>query len=209
MKRCVVVYVILIVSLLTLLAACGEEPRPRLDPRTLPTITPTPVTPVPGQGEYLMPLQGGQTVVPDDGRYTFVVPTGWYSIDVSIAEEFWVEPPAVAGEDPQITVNIVRENLSGIENPRQYAEIGQKHGAQMYSSIVTISSAPVRVGDRPAWRWLFTANVGAKGTLFYQLFIIDGRQGFVLTGSAPATGDERALQALFDSIAGSLQFVRG
>ena len=42
-----------------------------------------------------------------------------------------------------------------------------------------------------------------------KLFIIDGRQGFVLTGSAPRHADERAMQALFDSIAGSLTFVRG
>ncbi|HEY5864399.1 MAG TPA: hypothetical protein VI542_02435, partial [Candidatus Tectomicrobia bacterium] len=99
--------------------------------------------------------------------------------------------------------------IDGIENPRQYAEVGQQHGADIYPGVVTISSAAVRVGDRPAWRWLFTADIGEGGTLFYQLFIIDGRQGFVLTGSAPKDADQRTLQALFDSIAGSLTFVRG
>jgi hypothetical protein len=117
--------------------------------------------------------------------------------------------PAATGAEPEVTVNVVRETLDGVENPRQYAEVGQEHGKEIYKSIVTISSAAVRVGDRPAWRWLFTADIGAEGTLYYQLFIIDGRQGFILTGSAPRTSDERAIQALFDSIAGTLTFVRG
>jgi hypothetical protein len=194
--------------LLTVVSACGGEPRARLDPATLPTITPTVATAVAGQGELLAPLPPGQIVVPEDGRYTFVVPDDWYAIDAGIAEEYWVQPPQ-AGSEPEVAVNMVRESIEGIENSRQYAEIGKEHGSEIYPGVVTISSAAVRVGDRPAWRWLFTADIGDGGTLFYQLFIIDGRQGFVLTGSAPMNADERAIQALFDSIAGSLTFVRG
>lgn len=193
---------------ISLVAACGGDPQPRLDPATLPTITPTPATPVVGQGEVLPALTDGQHVTPEDGRYTFLVPPDWYSLDAGIAEQYWVQPPA-AGESPQVSVNVVRESIGSVENARQYAELGREHGEEIYQGVITISSAPVRVGDRPAWRWLFTADVGSGGTLFYQLFIIDGRQGFVITGSAPKDADERQMQALFDSIAGSLTFIRG
>jgi hypothetical protein len=200
-------WVMLLVIPGIIISGCGKD-RPRLDPATLPTITPTVATPGAGDGEYLIPLQQGQTVEPDDGRYTFLVPSDWTSVDAEIAEEFWVEPPA-GDTDPQVTFNVVRESLNGIENPRQYAEVGQEHAQQIYPSISTISSELVRVGNRPAWRWIFTASVGSGGKFFYQVFIIDGRQGFVLTGSAPKNADPASMTNLFDSIAGSMTFVRG
>jgi hypothetical protein len=44
---------------------------------------------------------------------------------------------------------------------------------------------------------------------YYQYFVLDGAQGFVLTGTAPSAADHSATQRLFDGIAGSLTFVRG
>jgi hypothetical protein len=187
--------------------ACGGEKTPT---RLLPTITPTPATPVAGAGPFLAPLTGGHSYVAADSHYSISVPSDWTRINAPPAEQTFVQPGSTELANG-VTVNLVRERLgpTGITTAQAYAESARQRIGDIYQDVAPISFDPVRIGTHGAWRWTYTAKAGGVNHYFYQLFVIDGAEGFVLTGVAPVDADQRATQALFDSIAGSLTFVRG
>jgi hypothetical protein len=189
-----------------LLAACGGDKTLR---QPLPTITSTPATPVAGIGPFLQPLVGGQQITASDARYSISVPRDWVTIQAPPAELAFAQPSSSASSG--VTVNMAREPLgpTGISDAQAYANAGRQRVSTIYQNVVTLSFDPVQVGTHGAWRWIYTAHTGGADHYYYQLFVLDGAEGFVLTGVAPADTDRRATQALFDSIAGSLTFVRG
>ncbi len=157
---------------------------------------------VPGQ---LQPLVAGKDVLAPDGRYSMRVPADWIEYEDPIAELGFRTLDTSAPR----SLNIVREDLQGMDRTQAYAERARQRVASIYQNVVTLSLAPVRVGDRDAYRWVYTATAGGTERLFYQLYIIDGDQGFVLTGMSPAGSSIEDSQFLFDAIAGSLSFARG
>ena len=204
MSRCCALLTVLATLLLT---ACGgaQTPVP-----VRPTITATPATPVAGEGPFLLPLTGGREYTAADAHYSVSVPSDWTSINAPPAEQTFVQP---GSSDPGngVTVNLVRERLgpTGITTARAYAEAARKRIGEVYQDVAPISFEPVQIGTHGAWRWTYTAKTSGATHYIYQLFVLDGAEGFVLTGVGPADTDQRATQALFDSIAGSLTFVRG
>lgn len=172
------------------------------------TITPTPVTPVAGEGPFLQPLTTGQEVAAPDARYTVRLPGNWHAIQAPPAELAYAQPGSTKAADA-VTVNITRQNVGEGLTVRAYADSAQQANSRVYKDIVTLAYGPVQVGTHPGFRWVYTATTSGSPHLIYQLFIIDGRQAFVLTGVAPHSANVTDTQALFDSIAGSWTFVRG
>lgn len=198
---------LLLSALAGAMSGCGND-KTLVPPR--PTITPTPVTPVAGDGPFLQPLTGGQNVSPSDGRYAFNVPADWGSIQAPPAEVAYAQPGSTNAQNA-VTINLVRESLAkkGIADARAYAEAARASIGDTYQDVLPLTFGPVQVGTHGAYRWTYTATTANQPHYIYQLFVIDGGEGFVLTGVAPIGADQRATQALFDSIAGSLTFVRG
>lgn len=153
----------------------------------------------------LRPLATGRDVQAPDGRYSLRLPREWVKYDDRIAELAF----RTVAEDPALAINIVRDELG--DNPRVqvYAEEARERIASRFRNVVSLSLSPVSVGTLEAYRWIYTATFGEQEHLFYQLFIVDDGQGFVLTGSAPIGADLRTISSTFDSIAGSLTFARG
>jgi hypothetical protein len=111
--------------------------------------------------------------------------------------------------NPPLSVNVAREKLDKITQPQAYVEATRQTINSTYQNVVTVSLAPVRLGDTDAYRWIYTATLTGKKRLIYQIFIVKSGTGLVLTGSAPGDADLDATRATFDSIAGSLSFGRG
>lgn len=192
---------------LLLLAACGGSGG--ATPRVFPTITPTPVTPVAGVGPFLTPLTGGREETASDARYSISVPADWVAVTAPPAELAFTQPGS-SGTGSAISINITREQLpAAVTDARGYAEAGRGRIGQIYANVLPLNDGAVQIGRLPAWRWTYTARAGGADRYLYQVFVIDGRMGFVLTGIAPASADQRAMQALFDGIAGSWTFQRG
>lgn len=147
----------------------------------------------------------GQDVLAPDGRYSLRVPGEWVQYDDPFAELAF----RTVAEDPALALNVVREEIG--ENPRVqvYAEEARDRIGRNYRNVVSLSLSPVRIGGLEAYRWIYTASVGAQERLFYQLYVVDGGEGFVLTGSAPVDANPDAIRPIFDGIAGSLTFARG
>lgn len=153
----------------------------------------------------LQPLTSGRDVQPSDGRYSLRVPGEWVQYDDPIAELAF----RTVAETPSLSMNVVREEVP--DNPRVqvYAEEARERIARLYRNVNSMSLAPVKIGNIEAYRWIYTASVGQQQRLFYQVYIVDGGQGFVLTGSAPISADVPTVREMFDAIAGSLTFARG
>ncbi len=153
----------------------------------------------------LQPLTTGRDVQPSDGRYSLRVPGEWVQYDDPIAELSF----RTVAEDPSLSMNVVREDVP--DNPRVqvYAEEARDRIGRLYRNVNSMSLAPVKIGSLEAYRWIYTATIGEQSRLFYQVYIVDGNQGFVLTGSAPISADVPTFRETFDSIAGSLIFARG
>jgi hypothetical protein len=133
------------------------------------------------------------------------VPADWLEINIGLAEVSFRSSDL---SDPY-SLNVAREQLEGIRQPQVYAEAGRRSVSGVYSNVLTLSMTPVQVGEVAAYRWVYTAVAGGSERLYYQLYLIDGGEGFVVTGNAPVTSDLSRVQALFDSIAGSISFARG
>ena len=187
-----------IVVLALLLAGCGG------DDAGTPTGT-TADAGLPGGPNVLRPLTTGRDVQAPDGRYTLRVPGEWVQYDDPIAEVAF----RTVAEDPALAMNVVREDIG--DNPRVqvYAEEARDRVGRLYRNVNSFSLSPVRIGALEAYRWIYTATIGERERLFYQLYVIEGGQGFVLTGSAPIGSDLSAIRSTFDGIAGSLTFARG
>lgn len=156
-------------------------------------------------GPILRGLTSGRQVTAPDGRYAMFVPADWLDVNVGLAE---LSFRSSDGAGP-LLLSIAREPLTQTRQPQVYAEAGRRSVSAIYSQVLTLSMTPVQVGEIPAYRWMYTATVGGREQLFYQLFLIDGGEGFVVTGNAPVSSDFTDVQALFDSIAGSISFARG
>lgn len=185
-------------ALVTLLAGCGG------DSAAEPTGTAASAAQS-GGPVVLQPLTTGRDVSASDGRYSLRVPGEWVEYDDQISELAY----RTVVEDPVLSVNIVREELGENTRVQAYAENARQDIGGIYRNVITISLSPVMVGSIEAYRWVYTATIGERERLFYQLFIVDGGQGFVLTGLAPATADVSTTRSTFDAIAGSLTFARG
>lgn len=159
----------------------------------------------PGDANVLKPLDTGRDVLAPDGRYSLRVPGEWVQYDDPIAELAF----RTVAEDPALALNIVREDLGENQRPQVYAEDARRRIGSIYSNVVSLSLSPVRIGALEAFRWVYTATAGAQERFFYQLFVIDGGQGFVVTGVAPIDADFTTTRSLFDAIVGSLTFARG
>jgi hypothetical protein len=153
----------------------------------------------------LRPLETGRDVLAPDGRYSLRVPGEWVQYDDPIAELAF----RTTTENPALTMNVVREDIEGNLRPQAYAEGARRRVGSVYRNVISLSLSPVRIGEMEAFRWIYTATAGQRERVFYQVFVIDGNQGFVLTGMAPIGADLATTQATFDSIAGSLTFARG
>lgn len=156
-------------------------------------------------GPVLRGLNAGRQVLAPDGRYSMYVPADWLEVNAGLAEVSFQSPPT----DNGFSVSVTREQLSGIRQPQVYAEAGRRSVSNVYQNVLTLSMAPVQVGEVAAYRWLYTARVSGRDQMYYQLFLIDGGEGFVVTGSAPATSNTSDILALFDAMAGSISFARG
>jgi hypothetical protein len=187
-----------LLGLLLILVGCGGDEAN--DP------TPSVEAGQPGGVNVLRPMTTGQEVQSPDGRYSLRVPGEWVEYDDPVAELAY----RTIADDPALALNVVRDPELG-ESPRVqvYAEEGRERIARIYRNVNSLSLSPVRVGTIEAYRWIFTATVGERERLMYQLYVVEGGQGFVLTGSAPINTDLDVLSSTFDGIAGSLTFARG
>ena len=181
-----------------LLAACGGD-----DPAS-PTSTVTDVGRT-GGPNVLQPLTTGRDVQAEDGRYSLRVPGEWVEYDDPVAELSF----RTVAEDPAMALNVVREEVGDSARVQAYAEEARDDIGRSYRNVNSFSLTPVRIGALEAYRWIYTATFGERQRLFYQLFVIEGGQGFVLTGSAPIDADVARVSSTFDGIAGSLTFARG
>jgi hypothetical protein len=194
--RSVARWTVIAMLLLGVLAGCGrgDQPAP-----TLPT------TSQPAAGQQLQPLTSGRDVTAPDARYSLRVPLDWVEAGAPVAEVSY------RSTDPAspLQLSIVREQLATIRQPQAYAEAGRRQVSEVYRNVITLSLSPVRIGNREAWRWTYTAESGGQERYFYQLYIVDGSVGLVLTGLAPIQYDFNQAQATFDSIAATITFARG
>lgn len=158
-----------------------------------------------GAPNRLAPLTTGRDVQAPDGRYSLRVPGAWVQYDDPIAELAF----RTVGEEPALSLNVVREDIGNNPRVQAYAEAARVRIGNIYSNVTSLSLTPVKIGSLEAYRWIYTASVGQRQRLFYQLYLIEGGQGFVLTGSAPLAADAASVSAMFDSIGGSLTFARG
>ncbi|MDQ3548793.1 MAG: hypothetical protein M3439_08230 [Chloroflexota bacterium] len=158
-----------------------------------------------GSLNELQPLTAGRDVLAPDGRYSLRVSGEWVRYDDPIAELAF----RTVAEDPALALNVVREDIG--DNPRVqvYAEEARDRIGSIYRNVISLSLSPVRIGALEAYRWIYTASIGEQERLFYQVYLVDGGQGFVLTGSAPITADLPTISSTFDAIAGSMTFARG
>jgi hypothetical protein len=187
--------VITLVALFSVvLAGCGGEPEPTATPMGQVQIGPG--------GPILPGLTSGRQVMAPDGRYAVFVPADWIEIGSGIAEVTYRSPDLEAA----MTVSIARERLAEIRRAQAYAEAGRRSVSAVWTDVITLTMTPVQVGDVHAYRWLYTATVSGAERLVYQLYIVDGNEGFVLTGFAPIDSDFAQSQATFDAIAGSISF---
>ncbi len=187
-----------LVCLCLLLTACGG------DDAGNPTSTPA------GAGQQggpnvLQPLTTGREAQAEDGRFSLRVPGEWVEYDDPIAELSF----RTVAEDPALAVNVIRESVGDNTRVQAYAEEARDDVGRIYRNVNSFSLSPVRIGALEAYRWIYTATVGERSRLFYQLYVIEGGQGFVLTGYAPIDADVSMVSATFDGIAGSLTFARG
>ena len=191
----------LVFSLLVLaplLAGCGG------DAAGDPTSTTAPDAQA-GSPNVLQALATGRDVLAPDGRYSLRVPGEWVQYDDPVAELAF----RTVAEDPALSLNVVREDLGDNQRVQVYAEEARDRIRNIYRNVMSLSLSPVRIGALEAYRWIYTASVGARERLFYQLYVVEGGQGFVLTGSAPVAADLPTVRSMFDGIAGSLTFARG
>lgn len=181
-----------------LLAGCGGDD----DGNPISTAT---VTGQQGGPNVLRPLATGREVQAEDGRYSFRVPGEWVEYDDPVAELSF----RTVAEDPALALNVVREAVSDNTRIQAYAEEAREDIGRIYTNVNSFSLSPVRIGSLEAYRWIYTATFGERRRLFYQLFVIEGSEGFVLTGSASIDADPSKVSSTFDGIAGSLTFARG
>lgn len=183
-----------------------------------PTATPIPPTPAPTiqaepevelEGEILDPLDDGQEIVAGDQRYSIVIPNFWVQGTAPTADIAYRESGAAA-TDHGYSYNVMREQLpDDVRDAWAYAESGRAAAEAVLPEIETISMEPVQVGTVQGVRWIYTTRLTTDTVMVHQTYIVDGRTGFLLTGSAPADGDLNAARSLFDSISGSFSFPRG
>jgi hypothetical protein len=169
-----------------------------------PTTSPSARVVGPG-GPVLRALTAGRQVTAPDGRYALFVPPDWLEVSAGLAELSFQSSDAAN----LYSISIAREQLVETRQPQVYAEAGRRSVSAVYANVLTLSMTPVQVGEIPAYRWMYTATVSGRERMFYQLFLIDGGEGFVVTGNAPVTSDFSDAQELFDSISGSISFARG
>jgi hypothetical protein len=187
-----------LIALALLLAGCGG------DDAGNPTSTAI-GTGQQGGPNVLRPLATGREVQAEDGRYSFRVPGEWVEYEDPLAELAF----RTVAEDPALALNVVREAVSENTRIQAYAEEAREDVGRLYSNVNSFSLTPVRIGSLEAYRWIYSATFGERRRLFYQLFVIEGSEGFVLTGYAPADADPSMVSSTFDGIAGSLTFARG
>lgn len=203
------------------LAGCGGARDGSDDlPPMPPTITPEVITPEPSptiaapptpasEGEVLDALEEGQEVEPDDRRYSVVLPELWVAGSAPSADLAYRESGGLTG-DQEYSYNVMREQLpAGINDAQAYAEAGRDAVETTFDDVETLSMEPVQLGGIQGVRWVYTLTVTADTVFVHQVYIVDGRTGFLLTGSAPADGDLDSAHRLFDSISGSFSFPRG
>lgn len=185
-------------AMAALLAGCGGD-----DSRE-PTST-VASTGQQGGPQVLAPTTTGRDVQASDGRFSLRVPNEWVEYDDPIAEMAF----RTITEDPALSFNVVREEVADNTRVQVYAEEARTRIGMTYNNVISLSLTPVMVGSIESYRWIYTASIGNRERLFYQLYIVDGGQGFVLTGSAPKGADLATVRSTFDSIAGSIIFARG
>jgi hypothetical protein len=186
---------ILVVVVITLAMACGGSSDPAA---ATPSAART-------GNLTLQPLLTGRDVTAPDGRFALRIPADWIAANAPVAELSYRSPEP----DDQLSFSIVREELTDIRRAQAYAEAGRRRIGELYRNVITLSLTPVRVGSHQAYRWVYTAGTGTGEFFFYQLFLVDGSDGFVMTGLAPMTTDFVHAQSVFDTIAGSITLARG
>jgi hypothetical protein len=184
--------------LAVLLAGCGSDDRPD------PTATSS-ATGQAGGPNVLVAMETGRDVLAPDGRYSLRVPGEWVQDDDAFADLAF----RTVAEDPALAINVIREDVADNTRVQAYAEGARDRISRTYRNVVSLSLSPVTIGSIEAYRWIFTGAVGTRERLFYQVFLVDAGEGFVLTGSAPIDADIDLVRPIFDGIAGSMTFARG
>lgn len=197
-------------------AGCGNQQQAADDlPPMPPTITPvleaTPaVTPTPElEGEILEPLDDGQEVAPDDQRYALMMPSFWVPGSAPGTDIAYRESGG-SPVDHGYAYNVMHERLPAtVTSAEEYAESGFQAVEDSFADVEMLSLEPVQIGGVQAARLVYTVTITSDSVMVHQVYLVDGRTGYLLTGSAPADGDLEAAHALFDSIAASFTLPRG
>lgn len=180
-----------------------SEPEPAVEPE--PTIEPTP-TP---EGQVLEPLEDGQEITAEDRRYTIQVPRFWVQNTAPPADLAFRESGGTPADDG-FTYKVFRESLpQSVEDVEDYTALQEERLRERDPDVEMLSVEPVQIAGTQGMRAVYTTTRGSQDVLLHQVYVIDGKTGFVLTGSAPLDGDIEAAQELFDDIAGSFAFPRG
>jgi hypothetical protein len=206
----------LVVATAMIVASCGSQERVAGDlPPLPPTMTPMPaapavVTPAPEPvGEILEPLEDGQEVIANDQRYSIVMPPFWVPGSAPGADVAYRESGSTP-VDHGWAYNVMREQLpAGISGVEDYAESGRQAIENTFAEVETMSLDLVQIDGVQAVRWVYTVTVTTDSVMVHQIYLVDGGTGFLLTGSAPTTGDLGMAHSLFDSIAASFTLPRG
>lgn len=134
---------------------------------------------------------------------------------------FWVRDAAPPGDivfresggipaDGGFAYKVTREPLpQSIESVEEFADFQQEAMQGKFEDVETLSFDLVGVAGMQAIRAGYTAVIGAEAVMIHQVYLVDGKTGFVLTGKAPLDGDTDAAWELFNQIAGSFSFPRG
>jgi hypothetical protein len=130
-----------------------------------------------------------QAVSDPHGRFAMSFPTDW---EVATKTEGMVAlvgagPPA-GGHRP--TVNVVVEPLPNPMPPDAYAAAAERLAQAAFHNYTVIQEASAAIGGRPAYYRYFTWETNTGATLYQlQVFVTEGKTGFVVTGTTLDTRD--------------------
>lgn len=191
---------LLCVIILLSLSACGGNDDISSRNATLTTEAQTAI-----DNRVLQPLVAGREFTAPDGRYSLRVPADWIKEERALADlAFHSSAPG----DP-LRFNITSERNPDSRTLQGYAQAARQTVEETFVNVLSISFTPIKVGERDAMRWLYTATVSNAKHLYYQIYVVEGDRAYVLTGIAPTDANVEETRGMFDAVAGSFKLGRG